>query len=63
MARYLFLTWDGAGNQPPAVGVAQALRERGHNVVFAGYESQRRCLQLGASALRFWNVPRRCGGM
>jgi len=41
MARYLFLTWDGAGNQLPSVGIAQALRERGHNVLFAGYESQR----------------------
>src|ERR1044072_8539302 len=41
MARYLFLTWDGAGNQPPAIGIAQALRERGHSVMFAGYESQR----------------------
>jgi UDP:flavonoid glycosyltransferase YjiC (YdhE family) len=41
MARYLFLTWDGAGNQPPAIGIAQALRERGHDVMFAGYGSQR----------------------
>lgn len=41
MARYLFLTWDGAGNQTPAVGIGQALRERGHDVAFAGYESQR----------------------
>jgi UDP:flavonoid glycosyltransferase YjiC (YdhE family) len=40
VARYLFLTWDGAGNQPPAVGIAEALRDRGHDVVFAGYESQ-----------------------
>src|ERR1041384_4129725 len=41
MARYLFLTWDGAGNQPPAIGIARALRERGHDVMFAGYGSQR----------------------
>ena len=41
MARYLFLTWDGAGNQPPAVGIARALLRRGHHVTFAGYESQR----------------------
>jgi len=40
MARFAFLTWDGAGNQPPAVGMAQALIERGHRVVFAGYGSQ-----------------------
>ncbi len=41
MARYLFLTWDGAGNQPPAIGIAQARRERVHSVMFAGYGSQR----------------------
>ncbi len=41
MARFLFLSWNGAGNQPPAVGVAQALRKRGHDVTFAGYENQR----------------------
>ena len=41
MARFLFLTWDGAGNQPPAVAIAQALESRGHKVTFAGYENQR----------------------
>jgi UDP:flavonoid glycosyltransferase YjiC (YdhE family) len=41
MARFLFLTWNGAGNQPPAIGIAQALRRRGHEVTFAGYENQR----------------------
>lgn len=41
MARFLFLTWNGAGNQPPAVAIAQALKSRGHKVTFAGYENQR----------------------
>jgi MGT family glycosyltransferase len=41
MARFLILSWNGAGNQPPAVGIAQALRQRGHEVIFAGYENQR----------------------
>ena len=41
MARYAFLTWDGAGNQGPAIGLAQAFLARGHDVVFAGYETQR----------------------
>lgn len=40
MSRYLFVTWNGAGNQPPAIGLAQALRSRGHEIVFAGYASQ-----------------------
>lgn len=42
MAGYLILSWNGAGNQPPAVGIAQALKKRGHKVTFAGYENQRR---------------------
>ena len=41
MARFTFLTWSGAGNQSPAIGTAQALREREHQVVFAGYDVQR----------------------
>jgi UDP:flavonoid glycosyltransferase YjiC (YdhE family) len=38
--RFVFFTWDGGGNQPPAVGIAQELRQRGHDVLFAGYASQ-----------------------
>jgi UDP:flavonoid glycosyltransferase YjiC (YdhE family) len=41
MARFLFVTFEGGGNQPPALGIAQELRARGHEVVFAGYTSQR----------------------
>jgi UDP:flavonoid glycosyltransferase YjiC (YdhE family) len=42
MIRFLFITWHGGGNVPPAMGIAQELKERGHTVNFAGYESQRR---------------------
>ncbi len=41
MARFVFFTWKGGGNQPPALGLAQALRSRGHEVLFAGYDDQR----------------------
>lgn len=41
MARFAFVTWDGAGNQTPAIGLAAALKGRGHEVTFAGYEGQR----------------------
>ncbi|MQA87087.1 MAG: hypothetical protein GEV03_21280 [Streptosporangiales bacterium] len=41
MSRLLFLTWNGAGNQPPAIALAQELTVRGHEVTFAGYASQR----------------------
>jgi UDP:flavonoid glycosyltransferase YjiC (YdhE family) len=42
MARFLFLTWGGAGNQTPAIGLAAALAGRGHTVTFAGYPEQAR---------------------
>lgn len=41
MASFLFLTWSGAGNQPPAVALGHALKARGHAVTFAGYDVQR----------------------
>lgn len=41
MARFVFFTWEGGGNQPPALGLAQALRSRGHEILFAGYTDQR----------------------
>jgi MGT family glycosyltransferase len=42
MTRFAFVTWDGGGNLPPAVGIAQGLVARGHDVVFIGYEVQRK---------------------
>src|SRR5665811_2103736 len=42
MTRFAFVTWDGGGNVPPAVGIAQGLIARGHEVVFIGYEVQRK---------------------
>lgn len=56
MARFLFVTWGGAGNQTPAIGLAAALADRGHAVVFAGYpEQQHRFEQLG---YEFHELPR-----
>lgn len=41
MTRFAFVTWDGGGNLGPAIGVAQALAARGHQVRFLGYDVQR----------------------
>jgi MGT family glycosyltransferase len=41
MTRFAFVTWDGGGNVPPAVAIAQGLAAHGHDVVFIGYEAQR----------------------
>ncbi|MHB8507953.1 MAG: glycosyltransferase [Candidatus Dormibacteria bacterium] len=59
MSRFAFITWDGGGNVPPAVGIAQELVSRGHDVVFIGYEPQRSRLQ--ARGLRFVALPRSGG--
>lgn len=40
MSKIVILTWPGGGNQPPAIGLAQRLRARGHEIVFAGYPDQ-----------------------
>ena len=45
MARFALLTWDGAGNHPPSVGIAQALVDRQHEVTVGGYTGQRAYFQ------------------
>lgn len=40
MADVLFVTWDGGGNVPPAVGLAEEMRRRGHAVRFLGHAQQ-----------------------
>lgn len=41
MADILFVTWDGGGNVPPALGIAAELAARGHDVRFLGHEGNR----------------------
>jgi MGT family glycosyltransferase len=41
MSRYLFVTWDGGGVVPPALGLAHELATRGHEVRFLGHPVQR----------------------
>src|SRR4051794_41806152 len=40
MADILFVTWDGGGNVPPALGIAAELARRGHRPRFLGHASQ-----------------------
>lgn len=40
MADILFVTWDGGGNVPPALGIAKQLHDRGHAVRFLGHAGQ-----------------------
>jgi MGT family glycosyltransferase len=56
MTRFTFVTWDGGGNVPPAVGIAQELMARGNEVRFLGYVAQRTALE--ARGLPFSALPR-----
>lgn len=45
MADILFVTWDGGGAVPPALGIAGELRARGHRVRFLGHPVQAEALR------------------
>ena len=40
MSNILFVTWDGGGNVPPALGIAAELQQRGHRVRVIGHPVQ-----------------------
>lgn len=40
MSSVLFVTWDGGGNVPPALGIASELQQRGHRVRVMGHPVQ-----------------------
>ena len=56
MTRFAFVTWDGGGNVPPAVGIAQELIARGNQVRFLGYLPQQAAIE--ARGLAFSVLPR-----
>jgi UDP:flavonoid glycosyltransferase YjiC (YdhE family) len=45
MSNILFVTWDGGGNVPPALGIAAELQARGHRVRVMGHPVQRAQVQ------------------
>jgi UDP:flavonoid glycosyltransferase YjiC (YdhE family) len=49
MSRFLVVTWDGAGNLAPTLGITRTLVERGHDVRMLGHETiVERCGDAGA---------------
>ncbi len=49
MSRYLVVTWDGAGNLAPTLGITRTLVERGHDVRLLGHDTiPERCGDAGA---------------
>jgi UDP:flavonoid glycosyltransferase YjiC (YdhE family) len=51
MGDILFVTWDGGGNVPPAIGIACELQRRGESVRVLGHEQQRSMIER--AGLRF----------
>lgn len=51
MSSILFATWDGGGNVPPALGIANQLQTRGHEVRVLGHPQQRDVVE--SAGLRF----------
>jgi MGT family glycosyltransferase len=48
MSRFLIMTWDGAGNLAPTLGIARTLLERGHDVRLMGHRTiTERCGDVG----------------
>jgi UDP:flavonoid glycosyltransferase YjiC (YdhE family) len=58
MNRYLIVTWDGAGNLVPTLGIARTLVERGHDVRMIGHDTiVERCGDVGARFVPFARRP------
>jgi UDP:flavonoid glycosyltransferase YjiC (YdhE family) len=55
MSEIVFLTWDGGGNVPPALGIAGELVRRGHRVRVLGHTGQ--AAQVTGAGLDFTAYP------
>ena len=58
MANILFVTWDGGGNVPPALGIAAELQRRGDTVRFLGQEQQRGTIEAAGLSFEAYSRPR-----
>lgn len=61
MSRFSFVTFPGGGNQPPTMGLAAELKRRGHDVLIAGYQTQRAMFE--AAGFRFQVLPKSGDGI
>lgn len=48
------VTWDGGGNLPPAIGIAQQLVSMGHRVRFLGHRKQRPIVEAAGLPFRIY---------
>jgi len=56
MTRVLFVTWDGGGNLPPALGIARELVRRGDRVQVLGHAIQKQAIE--GAGLEFYPITR-----
>jgi hypothetical protein len=57
---FLFVVWEGGGNLPPILGLAQRLVERGHSVrVISDPCNEQEVLSTGATFVPYTRAPRR----
>jgi MGT family glycosyltransferase len=54
MTTFLFTTWEGAGNVPPEMAVAQRLVDRGHRVEVLGDPSTGDSVRAAGAGFRVW---------
>ena len=58
MSDYLFATWDGGGNVPPALALARRILDRGHRVRVLGHPGQRGSVEaVGLEFRAYATVP------
>lgn len=58
MSDFLFVTWDGGGNVPPALGIAAELAGRGHSVRVLGHPQQADAVARGGLAFTTYRRAR-----
>jgi len=54
--RFLFTTFEGGGHVPPALLVAAALRQRGHDVLFVSDDANRQAARRAGLAFAGWST-------
>lgn len=57
MSSILFVTWDGGGNVPPALAIADEMRKRGETIRFLGHARQRGGIEAAGFRFEQYSAP------
>ncbi|NMO02302.1 glycosyltransferase family 1 protein [Gordonia sp. TBRC 11910] len=58
MARIIMATWDGGGNVPPTIAIAEELRRRGHDLLVIGHAGNRRAARRAGLSFECYATAR-----